>query len=86
MYTLVFGCLLVFYGSTLHPGRLCGGFGPFFLFSMWSPCYTLSRKKKRFPLLGLWGAVGTVSFIWARRMAQIMNFDRETFLIHALAL
>ena len=52
----------------------------------WSPCYTLSRKKKRFPLLGLWGAVGTVSFIWARRMAQITNFDRETFLIHALEL
>ena len=30
--------------------------------------------------------VGTVSFIWARRMAQITNFDRETFLIHALEL
>ena len=30
--------------------------------------------------------VGTVCFIWARRMAQITNFDRETFLIHALEL
>ena len=30
--------------------------------------------------------VGTVSFIWARRMAQITNFDRETFLIHTLEL
>ena len=30
-------------------------------------------------ILGLWGAVGTVSFVWARRMAQITNFDRETF-------
>ena len=36
--------------------------------------------------MGLWGAVGTVNFIWARRMAQITNFDRETFLIHALEL
>ena len=27
-----------------------------------------------------------VSFIWARRMAQITNFDRKTFLIHALEL
>ena len=36
--------------------------------------------------MGLWGAVGTVSFIWARRMAQITNFDRETFLIHTLQL
>ena len=30
--------------------------------------------------------VGTVSFILARRMAQITNLDRETFLIHALKL
>ena len=30
--------------------------------------------------------VGTVRFIWSRRMAQITNFDRETFLIHTLEL
>ena len=30
--------------------------------------------------------VETVKFIWARRMAQITNFDRETFLIYALEL
>ena len=30
--------------------------------------------------------VGTVSFIWARKMAQITNFDRDTFLIHTLEL
>ena len=47
----------------------------------------LSRKQKRFQLLGLWGAVAwDRKFIWARRMAQITNFDRETFLINALEL
>ena len=29
------------------PAPLCGGFGPFFFFllSVWTLCYTLSRKK-----------------------------------------
>ena len=40
------GCLLALYGSTMHPPQLCGGFWTiFFLLSVWSPCYTLSRKK-----------------------------------------
>ena len=30
--------------------------------------------------------VGTVTFTWARKMAKIMNFDRELFFIHALEL
>ena len=39
-------CLLALYGSTMHAGRLCGGLRTiFFLLSVWSPCYTLSRKK-----------------------------------------
>ena len=36
--------------------------------------------------MGLWGVVGTVIFIWARRMVQITNFNVKTFLIHALEL
>ena len=43
------GCLLA----------LCGVFQTiFFLLSVWSPCYTLSRGK---PLLGLWGVAVTVT-------------------------
>ena len=84
---LSIGCLLALYVCTVHPAQLCGGFWTILFFCLVCGLlenYTLSRKK--FPLLGLWGVVGIVCFIWACRMAQITNFDQETFLIHTLGI
>ena len=49
LYTLLFGCLLALYGSTMHPARLCGGFWTIFFCLV---CGPLEKKKKNYECWG----------------------------------
>ena len=50
MYVL-FGCLLVLYGSTMHPAQLCGGFWTmFFLLSVSAHLQRLKGQYFPFPI------------------------------------
>ena len=42
----------------MHPAQLYGGFRTIFFFCLvfWSPCYTLSSKKKKILIIGTLGS------------------------------